>query len=1438
MNKKNIIFSLLICFGIISMCISTYANTAIDADNNALKSQSYNTALSPAYIRNNVTEQYVNPQSGELNLIQTDYVLPGKNGLDLEIKRIYKTESVNVFKVSQVNGSIAVIFNYDSFYEDRYNLGIGTSFSFPALEISSGSKFFHSENGDVYTLESISKINNKTSYGLKEQVVSDIVIIEDTPADFDYTANAVGIITASEILNPTMAYTYDYAGNILTETNKANQTTTHTYNLLNLLLTTSFAGIRQIKKEYDDNGNVIEVHDALDNKTYYSYTAHNAIKSMSDEEGVTVTYDYNQFGEKAKQTDALNNSTIYEYDTAGRLINVTDALGNKTVYHYNQSGQKICMIDAKGNETIYKYGSLGILAEVVDTENNVQIYTYDLMGNIASSKDKNGNTSTYKYNSRNQLINKKAIGADISYNYDVWGNRIEMNDVSGATNYSYDKANRILVAGSVSYAYDDIGNCTSVSYGNNTTSYTYDDSNRIETVKQNNNTVATYEYYNNNYKKSVTYGNGAKTEYTYYKNNNIESVVNKKGSTIYSEYEYEYDLRGLQTKKTEKVNEDAEETNYIYDEVARLKQVVSEDKTATYAYDETGNRISVQEVYTQPQTVKYIDDRTEQFTNKTTQYIYSPTNKLLSANERFGEEAIVLERQTQYVYDANGNQRMQNKVYITNPEEPSNEVGIAIIKKTGTENFDKYIDVVYNEYDGFNRLVEYENINGGSKTKVSFTYNGDDLRVSKTTAEGTTTYTYSGQYVIEDTQNTYIMGMGYIGMTTGEYYMFNGHGDVVQTVDGTGVKNSYTYDEFGNLTSELNETDTNSILYAGEFYDRETGLYYLRARYYNPNQGRFITEDTYKGDITNPATLNLYTYCNNDPINFVDPSGNSWLAIGAAITGGIAVIAEAIKNNSSNNSYSVHSSGGSSSSGSSGYYDGAGTTTYNMGGGSQAYQPWYGENSGSIDGSSSITTFNYEQYLYIKHTPDNMESLDDMNKSSINSAIRAYYGGFISEDDLEKNIASNGGKSAYYVKAEEGVITLTYIKDSVEAEFIPATYNPELRLLSYNTSTGKIEFVDSTGYFHSYSSDGIFNALINDGPIVFGVDSHNRKKHYMVSIFQYMYNVSMGGSLSIDGYAGVEFPLNKTETALRIFAESAEITGYMRGSNGKEYPAFGSTTYASLEFQYNVAIGMSKYKAQQIFDSRRAKLGLNRRVDPIFHIKSENKLNNIKESFLVLDHTNTNEYIIGKGLAEAFVNTLFYQTQRNPLVIGRTQYTSWSYAGFSYEKKYYDALQANLKGEEALMVIAGIADFAYTSYENYAMMKESVPDPRLALVGAAAVTALDVFFNDEPGLSDFVDSTLGEYARSSIKIASNNYDAIQNSPYKYVLDFNQSFGLNRVRSDYVEGLESIKNVIQSGNINVENGEQIKQYALDYIDTVIFLNNNRVNTEEGIKFKTK
>lgn len=125
----------------------------------------------------------------------------------------------------------------------------------------------------------------------------------------------------------------------------------------------------------------------------------------------------------------------------------------------------------------------------------------------------------------------------------------------------------------------------------------------------------------------------------------------------------------------------------------------------------------------------------------------------------------------------------------------------------------------------------------------------------------------------------YIRGVNYIAQYSNgaslAYFLYNGHGDTVQTVTAAGeVQNNYDYDIFGSPILTI-ETDACNIRYAGEYLDNETGLYYLRARYYDPNIGRFISEDSYWGEDSNPLNLNLYTYCYNNPIRFIDPTGHS-----------------------------------------------------------------------------------------------------------------------------------------------------------------------------------------------------------------------------------------------------------------------------------------------------------------------------------------------------------------------------------------------------------------------------------------------------------------------------------------------------------------------------------------------------------------------------------
>lgn len=104
--------------------------------------------------------------------------------------------------------------------------------------------------------------------------------------------------------------------------------------------------------------------------------------------------------------------------------------------------------------------------------------------------------------------------------------------------------------------------------------------------------------------------------------------------------------------------------------------------------------------------------------------------------------------------------------------------------------------------------------------------------------------------------------------------MYNGHADVTALIDGTGtVKASYYYDSWGNIV-EKTGTVNNSITYSGYQYDSEDGLYYLNARMYDPKIARFMQEDTYRGQANDPLSLNIYTYCSNNPIMYADPTGH------------------------------------------------------------------------------------------------------------------------------------------------------------------------------------------------------------------------------------------------------------------------------------------------------------------------------------------------------------------------------------------------------------------------------------------------------------------------------------------------------------------------------------------------------------------------------------
>jgi len=356
--------------------------------------------------------------------------------------------------------------------------------------------------------------------------------------------------------------------------------------------------------------------------------------------------------------------------------------------------------------------------------------------------------------------------------------------------------------------------------------------------------AAEYTYDSNGNRIMLSYANDNITTYLYNYANLVTSLTNENDQGIVSDYTYDYYLDGNQRRKIE---DSGKVTVYTYDDLGRLtSEAVTEDgetNTLSYTYDDSSNRATMTSVGADAYTVSYD---------------YDLNNRLLAQSKIQGTNEELIE----YYYDPNGNQTAKNtSVYTDSTAEESFELTAGEIEQY--------------EYNAIDQLIA-SSVDGVSAT---YTYQPDGLRLTKTAGANTTQFVWDGMNLALELDETDAYTSKYIRGTNAIYredaagakqhYLYNAHGDVVQLTDNDGdVTKTYVYDAFGNELNP-NPTDANPLRYAGEYYDAETGTYYLRARYYDAAIGRFIGEDALQDG------LNWYVYCANNPIMFIDPSGNS-----------------------------------------------------------------------------------------------------------------------------------------------------------------------------------------------------------------------------------------------------------------------------------------------------------------------------------------------------------------------------------------------------------------------------------------------------------------------------------------------------------------------------------------------------------------------------------
>jgi len=204
-------------------------------------------------------------------------------------------------------------------------------------------------------------------------------------------------------------------------------------------------------------------------------------------------------------------------------------------------------------------------------------------------------------------------------------------------------------------------------------------------------------------------------------------------------------------------------------------------------------------------------------------------------------------------------------------------------------------------WDVEDRLIS-ATVNG---TAVTYAYRGDDLRHSKTQGGVTTVYTWdlaaSLPVVLQDGTTTYVYGLGLISQTTGtttSYPLSDGLGSTAALTDSSGaVTATYKYDVFGAVRASTGPGSTD-FRFAGQQDDPALGYQYLRARYYDPATGRFISKDPFGGFAEDPRTQQPYSYAIGNPVNYRDPTGEAvpvviaaaYLLLAAASMAGIATI--------------------------------------------------------------------------------------------------------------------------------------------------------------------------------------------------------------------------------------------------------------------------------------------------------------------------------------------------------------------------------------------------------------------------------------------------------------------------------------------------------------------------------------------------------------------
>ncbi|MCG9968493.1 DUF6531 domain-containing protein [Pelotomaculum terephthalicicum JT] len=706
-----------------------------------------------------------------------------------------------------------------------------------------------------------------------------------------YTYENGMLKTVTDPAGITLTYTYDNAGRVTAVTNAANKTSTITYNARN---------------------NIIQTRNPLNHTTSFTYDSNGKLLTKTDARGNTTTYAYDANLNLTNIIDALGNTTRYQYDPEGRITGITDARGNTTTVAYDAKGRQISITDPLGNTSRIEYDAVDNITGKYDALNKkIATISYDILHNPLTISDALDNSTTNQYDNLSRLISSTnplnqntqfvyddlgrltqttdPMNATASQQFDSDGNRTTLLDPSNNTlSFTYDLADRLTSVssptGSQQYAYNILGYLAGCTNGRNQTSTCqYDDAGRLTSRTDPDGTIS-YTYDNNGNILTVIDASGAITR-VYDTLNRITGYTDNRGNNI----QYAYDQVGNLTRLT---YPDGKQVNYTYDPTNRLTSVTDwANRTTTYNYDPNGRLTQTNRPDGSIETRRYDD-----------------SGRITQLKDIDRNNAVI--NQYDWVYDAGGNITTE---YSQNIQQDFNLSNVTITYTTDNRlatyngdavNYDADGNMTTGPLQGTMQSFTYDSCNRLTVVGSTYnTYDAENQRIASTIGGQQTRYvinpnTALSQVLVKTDPNGintyYVYGLGLIGEESGDtyksyHYDLRGSTVALSNISGT-ITDKFQYGPYGEL-QRISGNSSTPFLYNGRdgVITDANGLYYMRARYYNPEIMRFMNRDVLIGSVEDTLSLNRYAYVQGNPVLSVDPLGlceNRGSSIGTSILNG------------------------------------------------------------------------------------------------------------------------------------------------------------------------------------------------------------------------------------------------------------------------------------------------------------------------------------------------------------------------------------------------------------------------------------------------------------------------------------------------------------------------------------------------------------------------